>query len=71
MRIDNLSYFEKDILLMRLLHHLKSDVRGKIIEEHPMIYRKLLNRPADETFKQQMRSAVLRQEEAWVGENDA
>lgn len=41
MKIENLSAFEKDALLRKLLHVMSQETRGEIMAEMPVIYTKL------------------------------
>lgn len=62
MKINNLKTFEKEQLLRFFLHHLTPDLRGQIIEEYPVVYRKLLGREDSATFREGVRKAVLKDE---------
>jgi len=42
--IDNLTFFEKDLLLSHFLYKMETNMRREIMEQYPAIYNKLCGR---------------------------
>lgn len=59
MRVDKLTSFEAETLIRFFLNHLRPELRGKLIVELPVIYRKLLDRPNTAEFQSEVKKAVL------------
>jgi hypothetical protein len=66
MRVDRLSSFEAETLIRFLLNHMGTEVRGRLMVEFPVIYRKLMGRNAGEEFRAKVKEAVL-----WTPEHKA
>lgn len=60
MRVDRLGIGETEDLARFLLYRMSQEVRGKLIRERPVIYRKLLGLEADAEFGREIQEAVLR-----------
>jgi hypothetical protein len=59
MRVDRLTSFEAETLIRFLLNHMGLDTRGKLMVELPVVYRKLLGRDVDESFRDSVKDVVL------------
>jgi hypothetical protein len=74
MRVDKLTSFEAETLIRFFLNHLQPELRGKLMVELPVVYRKLLDRPVDGMFKCAVKAAVpvidwKDELSRWIGEN--
>ena len=59
MNVNNLSSFEAETLIRFFLNHLQPELRGRLMAELPVVYRKLLGRAVDDEFRKSVKDAVL------------
>jgi len=65
MRVDKLTSFEAETLIRFFLNHLRPELRGKLMAELPVVYRKLLGKDDDAAFRRAVKDAVLDKEHVY------